>query len=56
MPFVEWMNKNQAKEATRNVPGHQWEKASGGQCLFLFAVAQDEDGRSVQRQIADKIG
>lgn len=36
--------------------GDQWEKSSGGRCLFLFAVAQDEDGRAVSRQIADKIG
>lgn len=36
--------------------GDQWEKSSGGRCLFLFAVAEDEDGRTVQRQIADEIG
>lgn len=36
--------------------GEQWEKSSGGRCLFLFAVADDDLGRSVQRQIADKIG
>jgi type III restriction enzyme len=36
--------------------GAQWEKSSGGRCLFLFAVAEDEDGRPVQKQIADKIG
>lgn len=35
--------------------GAQWEKSSGGRCLFLFAVAEDEDGRSVERQIADKL-
>jgi type III restriction enzyme len=35
--------------------GAQWEKASGGRCLFLFAVAEDEDGRSVFRQIDDKL-
>lgn len=36
--------------------GHQWEKSSGGRCLFLFAVAEDEYGRSVAKQISDKIG
>jgi type III restriction enzyme len=35
--------------------GSQWEKASGGRCLFLFAVAEDEDGRSVFKQIEDKL-
>lgn len=35
--------------------GDQWEKSSGGRCLFLLAVA-DDNGRSVVKQIADKIG
>jgi type III restriction enzyme len=35
--------------------GHQWEKSSGGRCLFLMAVAEDGQGRDVARQIADKI-
>lgn len=35
--------------------GGQWEKSSGGRCLFLFAVKEDEDGRSVSRQLADKL-
>lgn len=35
--------------------GHQWEQSSGGRCLFLFAVA-DDNGRAVGKQIADKIG
>ena len=35
--------------------GYQWEKSSGGRCLFLFAVAEDEDGRSVRMQLADKL-
>ncbi len=35
--------------------GHQWEKSSGGRCLFLMAVARDEQGRDVRQQIADKI-
>lgn len=35
--------------------GAQWEKASGGRCLFLFAVAEDEAGRSVFKQIEDKL-
>ncbi len=34
--------------------GEQWEKTSGGRCLFLMAVADDR-GRDVAKQIADKI-
>jgi type III restriction enzyme len=40
----------------KNQVGYQWEKSSGGRCLFLFAVAEDDAGRSVHKQIADKIG
>jgi len=36
--------------------GHQWQESSGGRCLFLLAVAQDEQGRDEARQIAAKIG
>jgi type III restriction enzyme len=36
--------------------GYQWEKSSNGRCLFLFAVADDNLGRTVQKQIADKVG
>jgi len=36
--------------------GYQWEKASGGRCLFLFAVERDENGRDVFKQLADKLG
>lgn len=35
--------------------GEQWEKSSKGRCLFLFTVKEDEDGRTVFRQIADKL-
>lgn len=35
--------------------GHQWEKSSGGQCLFLFALETDEAGRDVFKQLADKL-
>ena len=35
--------------------GHQWEKSSKGKCLFLMAVAMDEKGRDVRKQIEDKI-
>jgi type III restriction enzyme len=35
--------------------GHQWEVTSSGRCLFLLAVARDERGRDVARQIEDKI-
>lgn len=36
--------------------GEQWEKASAGRCLFLFAVKTDDVGRNVAQQIAHKIG
>ena len=35
--------------------GHQWEKASGGRCLFLFAVERDDHGRDVFKQLEDKL-
>lgn len=35
--------------------GYQWEKSSNGRCLFLFAVAEDEAGRSVFQQLQDKL-
>jgi type III restriction enzyme len=35
--------------------GEQWEKASGGRCLFLFAVETDDLGRNVSKQIIDKV-
>ena len=35
--------------------GERWEKSSDGRCLFLFAVAEDEAGRSVFQQLADKL-
>ncbi len=35
--------------------GAQWEHSSGGKCLFLMAVSDDELGRGVARQIDDKI-
>ena len=35
--------------------GHQWEKSSGGRCLFLMAVAVDDQGRDVRKQVEDKI-
>lgn len=34
--------------------GHQWEQASNGRCLFLFAV-KDDNGRSLSQQVDDKI-
>jgi len=34
--------------------GLQWEKASGGKCLFLFAL-KDDAGKNVIKQIEDKI-
>jgi type III restriction enzyme len=35
--------------------GHQWEQSSGGRCLFLFAVALDDQGRDVFKQIDHKL-
>lgn len=34
--------------------GHQWQASSGGRCLFLLAVENDQ-GRDVAQQIAEKI-
>lgn len=39
----------------KKLVGEQWEKSSNGRCLFLFAVAEDECGRSVSQQIYDKL-
>lgn len=35
--------------------GDQWERSSGGRCLFLFAVGRDEQGRDVFKQLEDKL-
>jgi type III restriction enzyme len=35
--------------------GHQWEQSSGGRCLFLFAVARDDQGRDVFQQLDRKL-
>ena len=35
--------------------GGQWEKSSDGRCLFLFAVAEDEGGRTVFQQLDEKL-
>jgi len=35
--------------------GHQWEQSSTGRCLFLFAVARDDQGRDVFQQLASKL-
>ncbi|MBB6580916.1 DEAD/DEAH box helicase family protein [Ralstonia solanacearum] len=39
----------------KKLVGEQWEKSSNGRCLFLFAVAEDECGRTVFQQISDKL-
>jgi type III restriction enzyme len=36
--------------------GQQWEASSNGRCLFLFAVATDDAGRDVFKQLQDKVG
>jgi type III restriction enzyme len=35
--------------------GYQWERSSGGRCLFLLAVEMDDHGRNVELQIDNKI-
>ena len=35
--------------------GDLWAKLSGGKCLFIMAVEQDEDGRDVRQQILNLI-
>ncbi|MDX5364655.1 MAG: DEAD/DEAH box helicase family protein [Pseudazoarcus pumilus] len=35
--------------------GFQWEKSSGGRCLFLFAVESDDAGRDVFKQLQAKL-
>jgi type III restriction enzyme len=35
--------------------GERWEKSSEGRCLFLFAVAEDEAGRTVFQQLSEKL-
>jgi type III restriction enzyme len=43
-----------AQSSEKAQVGHQWEASSGGRCLFLLAIA-DEQGRDVAQQIAEKI-
>lgn len=47
------LNDPETKE--KDQVGHQWEQSSGGRCLFLMAVAEDEQGRDVGQQIANKL-
>jgi type III restriction enzyme len=35
--------------------GFQWQQSSNGRCIFLFAVQQDDQGRSVGQQIEQAI-
>lgn len=53
---VEYKGRLQVEEDTREKEqvGLQWEKSSGGRCLFLLAVA-DANGADVGQQIAAKI-
>lgn len=39
----------------KSLIGEQWEKSSNGQCLFLFARSEKEDGRSLKKQLEDKL-
>jgi len=43
-----------ASQEKKNI-GELWEEKSGGKALFLMAVKRDEKGRSVYKQIEDKI-
>lgn len=55
---VEYKGSHLVNDDTREKEqvGEQWEKTSGGRCLFLLAVKMDAQGRNVVKQIADKIG
>ncbi|HYN79394.1 MAG TPA: hypothetical protein VES73_16550 [Lamprocystis sp. (in: g-proteobacteria)] len=55
--MVEHKGKLQVYEDTREKDqiGRQWAASSGGRCLFLMAVADDQ-GRDVATQIAQMIG
>jgi hypothetical protein len=35
------------------VLGEQWEKSSGGRCMFLFAVAEDEGNKGCEGESND---
>ena len=35
--------------------GHQWLHSSGGHCLFLFALKQDDFGRDITQQLNNTI-
>ncbi len=43
-----------AAQEKKNI-GECWEEKSDGKALFLMAVKRDEKGRSVYKQIEDKI-
>lgn len=46
---------NDPETREKDQVGHQWEQSSGGRSLFLMAVAEDEQGRDVSQQIANKL-
>jgi type III restriction enzyme len=54
---VEYKGSHLDNEDTREKlqVGEQWEKTSGGRCLFLMAYKTDAQGRDVAKQIADKV-
>ncbi len=39
----------------KNQVGYQWEQTSGGRCLYMMAVKEDDQGRGVAKQIDEKI-
>ncbi|MDP2824024.1 MAG: hypothetical protein Q8O52_15280 [Sulfuritalea sp.] len=58
VPVVEYKGAHLLNDETREKAqvGHQWETSSGGRCLFLLVVMQDDRGRDVAGQIVEKIG
>jgi type III restriction enzyme len=53
---VEYKGDNLVPGMTeKNQVGHQWEQTSGGRCLYIMAVKEDNRGRNVLKQLEDKI-
>lgn len=54
---VEYKGEHLMNEETseKEQIGHQWERSSDGRCLFLLARKENDHGRDVGQQIAQKI-
>jgi len=50
----EHLNTGNDADEKRQV-GFQWEQSSGGRCLFLWAIDQDDHGRDVFQQLSHKL-